>query len=96
MEADFSRLKHHSDFNISGMSFTPAELAQEIKKHIPDFSISYQPDFRQHIAETWPRTIDDSAARKEWGWEPDYDLAAMTEDMLRVLGERHAHGGLNY
>ncbi len=96
MEADFSRLKHHSDFNISGMSFTPAELAEEIKKHIPDFSISYQPDYRQQIAETWPRTIDDSAARKEWGWEPDYDLAAMTEDMLRVLGERHARGGLNY
>jgi len=96
MEADFSRLKHHSDFNISGMSFTPAELAEEIKKHIPDFSISYQPDSRQQIAETWPRTIDDSAARKEWGWEPDYDLAAMTEDMLRVLGERHARGGLNY
>ncbi len=96
MEADYSRLEHHSDFNISGMSFTPAELAEEIKKHLPDFSISYQPDYHQQIAETWPRTIDDSAARKEWGWEPDYDLASMTADMLRVLGERHARGRLNF
>lgn len=88
MEADFSRLKHHSDFNIAGMSFTPKELAAEIKKHLPDFEIEYQPDYRQQIAESWPRSIDDSSARAEWDWQPDYDLAAMTEDMLRVLQER--------
>ncbi|MCX7696828.1 MAG: L-threonine 3-dehydrogenase [Bacteroidales bacterium] len=91
MEADFSKLKHHSNFNVTAMSFTPAELAEEIRKHIPEFEISYEPDFRQDIADSWPQTIDDSAARDEWGWNPDYDLASMTEDMLyhirkKVLG----------
>jgi nucleoside-diphosphate-sugar epimerase len=88
MEADFSRLKHHSDFNIAGMSFTPKQLAAEIKKHLPDFEIEYQPDYRQQIAESWPRSIDDAAARAEWDWQPDYDIAAMTKDMLRVLQKR--------
>ena len=96
MDADFARLIHHSDFNISGMSFTPEQLAAEIRKHIPEFRMAYAPDYRQRIAETWPRSIDDSAARREWGWEPAYDLAGMTADMLRVLGERHARGELNY
>ncbi len=96
MEADLGRLRHHSDFNISGMSFAPEELAAEIRKHIPDFTIEYEPDDRQQIAESWPRSIDDSAAREEWDWQPDYDLATMTEDMLRVLGERYDRGTLNY
>ena len=88
MEADLSGLKHHSDFNMAAMSFSPAELVAEIKKHIPEFTCEYEPDFRQAIADSWPMTIDDSAAREEWGWEPDYDLAAMTADMLEKLGKR--------
>jgi nucleoside-diphosphate-sugar epimerase len=96
MEADFSRLKHHADFNLAAMSFTPAELAAEIRRHRPDFRVDYKPDFRQAIADSWPRSIDDSAAREEWGWSPDYDLAAMTEDMLKVLTARRDAGSLNY
>ena len=95
MEADFSRLRHHSDFNIAGMSFTPRELAAEIKKHLPDFQIEYNPDYRQQIAESWPRSIDDSAARADWDWRPDYDLALMTEDMLKVLQERQTQTNLD-
>ena len=96
MEADSFRLKHHCDFNIAGVSFTVAELAAEIKKHIPEFTIEYKPDERQNIADTWPKSIDDSASRTEWGWEPDYDLASITEEMLTVLEKRHARGNLNY
>ena len=96
MEADFGRLRHHADFNLSAMSFTPAELAAEIKKHIPEFRCEYKPDFRQAIADSWPMSIDDSAAREEWGWKPDYDLAATTKDMLAALSKRHAEGKLNY
>jgi nucleoside-diphosphate-sugar epimerase len=82
MKADFSNLKHHSDFNVGAMSFTVGELAAEIRKHLPSFEIDYQPDYRQTIADSWPDSVDDSAAREEWGWKPEYDLAAMTEDML--------------
>jgi len=85
MEAEASRLKHHTNFNLAAMSFSPAELASEIKKYIPEFEIIYEPDERQAIAETWPKSIDDSAAREEWGWEPDYDLPRMVEDMLKNL-----------
>lgn len=94
MEADLSRLKHHADFNLSAMSFSAGELAAEIRKHIPEFVCEYKPDFRQAIADSWPRSIDDSAARQEWGWEPEYDLAAMTADMLEKLGRRYAEGRL--
>jgi nucleoside-diphosphate-sugar epimerase len=94
MEADLSRLKHHADFNLAAFSFSPAELAAEIQKRLAHFTIDYQPDFRQAIADSWPRSIDDSAARKEWGWRPAYDLAAMTADMLETLGKRHAEGRL--
>ncbi len=88
LEADFSKLKHHSDFNVAGMSFTVAEMADEIRKHIPDFTISYEPDYRQAIADSWPESVDDSAARTEWGWKPDYDLASMTRDMLEQLSKK--------
>ncbi|MBN1135372.1 MAG: NAD-dependent epimerase/dehydratase family protein [Anaerolineae bacterium] len=94
MEADFSRLKHHADFNLAAMSFSAGELAAEIQKHIPDFTCNYQPDFRQAIADSWPCSIDDSAARQEWDWQPSYDLAAMTVDMLDKLQQRHAKGCL--
>ncbi|MGQ9673882.1 MAG: L-threonine 3-dehydrogenase [Candidatus Aminicenantales bacterium] len=96
MEADFSKLKHHADFNVTAMSFSAGELAAEIKKHIPEFTITYEPDFRQAIADSWPDSIDDSAAREEWDWKPDYDLTKMTADMLTVLSKRYAEGKLNY
>jgi nucleoside-diphosphate-sugar epimerase len=89
MEADVSKLKHHCDFNLSSMSFSAGELAEEIKKHIPEFICEYKPDFRQEIADSWPSSIDDSAARKEWGWKPKYDLSSMTKDMLLVLGKKY-------
>jgi len=82
MGADLNGLIHHADFNLAAISFSPKELADEIKKHIPELTVTYEPDSRQAIADSWPKTIDDSAAREEWGWRPSYDLAAMTEDML--------------
>ena len=94
MDADISKLKHHCDFNLTAMSFSAGELSEEIKKHIPEFKCEYKPDFRQAIADTWPKTIDDSVARKEWGWKPDYNLAVMTKDMLEKLGKRHERGNL--
>jgi nucleoside-diphosphate-sugar epimerase len=96
MDADFSKLKHHSDFNVTAMSFSAGELAAEIKKQIPEFSCDYKPDFRQAIADSWPQSLDDSAARQEWGWKPDYDLKKMVKDMLSVLGKRFKEGKLNY
>jgi nucleoside-diphosphate-sugar epimerase len=94
MEADLGKLKHRADYNMSSMSFSAGELAAEIKKHIPEFACDYQPDFRQAIADSWPRAIDDSAARDEWGWTPEFDLVAMTIDMLDKLRQRHADGRL--
>jgi len=94
MHADLAQLKHHADFNLAAISFSAGELAAAIKKRIPDFACEYQPDFRQAIADSWPRSIDDSAARQEWGWQPSYDLEAMTDDMLAVLGTRRAQGKL--
>ena len=94
MEADLSKIKHHCDFNLASMSFSVEELAAEIKKHIPEFECDYKPDFRQAIADSWPQSIDDSAAREEWGWEPSYNLASMTKDMLEKLGKRHKEGNL--
>ena len=85
MEADTNKISIRTSYNLSGMSFSPAEIAKEITKHIHDFSISFQPDYRQHIAESWPQSIDDSVARKDWGWKEDYDLEAMTTDMLANL-----------
>ncbi len=86
MEADAARLKHRNAFNITAMSFTPEVLAGAIRKHLPDFAIDYEVDpVRQAIADSWPRSLDDSAARGEWDWAPAYDLPAMTEDMLNKL-----------
>ena len=92
MEAPLSKLKHHANFNVAAMSFSAGELAAEIMKRIPGFVCEYRPDFRQKIADSWPRTIDDSAAREEWGWQPRWNLAAMTKDMLERLGKRYAEG----
>jgi nucleoside-diphosphate-sugar epimerase len=94
MEADVAKLKHHSDFNVGSMSFSAGELAAAIKKHIPEFECTYEPDFRQEIADSWPQSIDDGAAREEWGWEPAYDLDSMTQDMLEKLEARHKEGKL--
>ena len=85
MEADLSKLKHHSNFNLAAMSFSAAELATAIKKYIPEFTCEYKPDFRQEIADSWPRSIDDSTAREEWNWKPKYDLSMMVKDMLEKL-----------
>ncbi len=87
-EADKAQLKHHADFNVGAMSFTAGEQAESIKKIIPDFSIEYEPDFRQEIADSWPQSLNDNAAREEWGWKPEYDLDAMTKDMLEKLREK--------
>ena len=67
-------------------------MAASIKKYIPEFEISYEPDFRQEIADTWPNSVDDSAAREEWGWKPSFDLDAMTQDMLKAIQEKHDKG----
>ncbi len=89
MEADPARLRHRNAFNVAAMNFTPTELATEIKKHVPGFTIDYDVDpVRQAIADSWPRCMDDSAAREEWGWRPQWDMAAMTRDMLEKLGKR--------
>ena len=88
MDADFSSLRSHCNFNLAGMSFSAKELADEIQKHIPDFVCEYEPDFRQAIADSWPQTIDDGPAREEWGWQPTFDLASMTVDMLEKLRSR--------
>ena len=89
MEADPGRLGHRNAFNISAMNFTPERLAAEIRKHIPEFVLDYDVDpIRQAIADSWPRSVDDSAARAEWGWAPAYNVAAMTKDMLEKLGTK--------
>ena len=81
------KLSVRTSYNINGMSFSPEEIAGEIKKHISPFTVSYKPDYRQAIAESWPESIDDSVARKDWGWKPEYDLSKMTSDMLKNLGK---------
>lgn len=86
MEADPSKLIHRNAFNIASMSFEPSQIYAEIKKHIPGFTMDYDVDpIRQAIADSWPDSLDDSAARAEWGWKPDYDLEQMTTDMLKKL-----------
>ncbi len=85
MNAPADKLSMHYGYNVRSMSFSPEELAAEIKKHIPDFQISYNPDFRQKIAESWVESMNDSYARNDWGWKEEFDLAAMTKDMIHNL-----------
>lgn len=85
MQAEEKNVKIRSSYNLAAMSFTPTEIASEIKKHIPEFKITYQPDFRQKIADSWPASIDDDFAKRDWGWKHQYDLSEMTKDMLHHL-----------
>lgn len=87
MEAPADKVKVRSSYNLSAISFTPDVLAKEIRKHITDFEINYEPDFRQKIAESWPSSIDDNAAREDWGWEHEFDLEKMTTTMLEGVGK---------
>jgi nucleoside-diphosphate-sugar epimerase len=87
MQSPKENIKIRSSYNLGGISFTPEEIAAEIKKHIPDFSIEYNPDFRQAIADSWPASIDDSRAQADWGWNHKYDLASMTKVMLDNLSK---------
>lgn len=85
MEAPADKISIRTSYNISGISFSPAEIAASIKKHIPEFEIIYQPDYRQAIADSWPQSIDDAVARTDWGWKHEYDLEKITADMLKNL-----------
>jgi nucleoside-diphosphate-sugar epimerase len=87
MDAPVEKISIRTSYNISGMSFSPKEIAAEIQTHIPDFKISYQPDYRQKIADSWPQSIDDSVATGDWGWKPAYDLSKMTSEMLENLNQ---------
>lgn len=89
MAAPKEKITVRSSYNIGALSFSPEELAHEIQAVIPDFTISYKPDFRQQIAESWPGSIDDSVARRDWGWKPAFDLKAMVKEMLQRLPEHH-------
>jgi len=94
LEADLSLLKHHADFNMGALSFCPSELATELRKHQPDFEIIYKPDYRQAIADSWPKSVDDSTSRTEWGWKPEYDLPTMVKDMYETLKKKKEIGKL--
>lgn len=92
MDAPAESLSVHTSYNLGALSFSPVEIAASIRKLIPDFKISYAPDFRQQIADSWPDSIDDSQARQDWNWQPDYDLDGMTKDMLQNLKDLKAEG----
>ena len=85
MKAPLESLKHHSNYNLSGMSFTALELVEAIQKIIPNFECNFKPDHRQEIADSWPISVNDDAAREEWGWKPSFNLTSMTKDMLKNL-----------
>ncbi|MBU0635659.1 NAD-dependent epimerase/dehydratase family protein [Candidatus Micrarchaeota archaeon] len=87
-EAPLKNLKHHTDFNVAAMSFSPKEIFTELKKYLPDLQISYKPDYRQAIADSWPRSLDDSAAHEEWGWKHSIDLPTMVKDLYEKLSAR--------
>ena len=88
MEADPSKIKCRTSYNVAAISFSAGELATEIRKYIPGFRCEYKPDFRQKIADSWPMSIDDNVARKEWSWKPTYDLASMARDMIEKLSKK--------
>ena len=90
MDAPDEQLSIRSSYNLAAMSFTPKDIAAEIQKHIEDFTITYNPDFRQQIADTWPKSIDDSVARKDWNWKHEFDLTKMSDEMLTELGKKYA------
>lgn len=93
MEADPSKLVHRNSFNVTAMSFDPEIIAAEIKKHLPAFEMKYEVEpVKQAIANSWPNSMDDSCARNEWGWNPEWNLSRMTEDMLKVISEKYAKG----
>ncbi len=87
-EAPSENLIHRTDFNVQAMSFAPKDLVEEIRKYIRDFEVEYKPDYRQKIADSWPRSLDDSAARKEWGWKADYDMKSMVKDIITNLSKK--------
>ncbi len=89
MEAPSEKIKLRTSYNLSGMSFSPAEITREIRQHIPNFQVNYEPDFRQAIADSWPSSIDDSSARAHWDWRETYDLSRMTEDMIYQLRKKY-------
>lgn len=88
MEAPAKKIKIHTSYNLAGISFSPKEIANAIKKHIPDFKIKYAPDYRQEIANSWPQSMNDSKAKKDWGWKHAYNLEKMTNDMLQNLSRK--------
>ena len=93
MEADPSKLIHRNSFNVTAMSFSPEIIYNEIRKHVPGFAMTYDVDpLKEKIASSWPNSIDDTCARQEWGWNPKWDLASMTTDMLRVIRQKHEQG----
>ena len=85
MQTDHNKIKIRSSYNVAGISFSPEELSNEIKKHIAEFSITYSPDFRQDIADSWPNSLDDAWAKNDWGWKAQYNLQKMTFEMLKNL-----------
>lgn len=90
MEADASQISVRTSYNFGAISFTPAELVAEVAKLSPGFTIKYEPDFRQQIAESWPQSIDDSAARQDWGWKPEFEIAQMAQDLYTNIGKKLA------
>ena len=92
MATDRTRLRYQTGYNVAGMSFSLGELVAEIRKHLPDFRCAYEPDERQDIADSWPRSVNDTEARQDWGWRPRHDLQTMTADMLSVLATRLRSG----
>jgi len=93
MEADANKLIHRNSFNVTAMSFDPEIISAEIKKHLPNFKMDYDVEpIKQSIANSWPNSMDDSAARQEWGWKPEWNLQTMTKDMLKVIADKHAKG----
>ncbi len=87
-EAPAEMIPYRGGYNLAGFSFTPKELADLIRKHLPDFSIDYNPDFRQAVAASWPESIDDSVARKDWNWSPDWTLEAMVQEMMEEISKK--------